>query len=91
MVPTRPGGHGGSGRWHNGRRSDSIGTMDHAVIRRQMLDRRRAHTPEAVARQTLGQDLESPEFWSEAIMSLEESLDHLEQLLPEVLPPTGRD
>ena len=48
-------------------------------------------TPENIARHTIGRDLQSPEFWSEAIMSLEDSLIHLEQLLPEVLPQPGRD
>ena len=43
-------------------------------------------TAENVARQTIGRDLESPEFWTEAILSLEEPLAHLEQLVPEVLP-----
>ena len=48
MLPTRPGCPESSGRWQNERRSDSIRTMDHAGIRRQMLDRRRALSVEAV-------------------------------------------
>jgi oligoendopeptidase F len=43
-------------------------------------------TPENIARHCLGRDLESPEFWAEAIQSLEEPLKRLETLLPEVLP-----
>ena len=34
-------------------------------------------------------DLENPDFWSEAIKSLEEPLKHLETLLPKVLPSKG--
>ncbi len=49
MVPTRPERSGSSARWQSERGSDSIRTMDHTAIRRQMLDRRRALTSEAVA------------------------------------------
>ncbi|HWP58492.1 MAG TPA: M3 family oligoendopeptidase [Candidatus Acidoferrales bacterium] len=43
-------------------------------------------TVENVARQSLGRDLESAGFWSEAIASLEEPLARLEELLPGVAP-----
>lgn len=43
-------------------------------------------TPENVARRTIGRDLESPEFWAEAIHSLKKPLDDLETILPRVLP-----
>lgn len=43
-------------------------------------------TAENVAKRTLGRDLETPEFWSEAIHSLERPLSRLEALLPKVLP-----
>ena len=43
-------------------------------------------TPENVARRTIGRDLESPEFWAEAILSLKKPLDDLETILPRVLP-----
>ena len=42
-------------------------------------------TAENVVRRTLGRDLEHPDFWSEAIGSLEEPLTRLETLLPKVL------
>jgi oligoendopeptidase F len=43
-------------------------------------------TAENVVRRSLGRDLEHPEFWAEAIRSLEEPLNQLETLLPKVLP-----
>lgn len=43
-------------------------------------------TAENVVKRTLGRDLETPEFWSEAIRSLERPLSRLEALLPKVLP-----
>jgi oligoendopeptidase F len=43
-------------------------------------------TPENIARQTINRDLESSEFWTDAIRSLEEQLNQLESLLPRVLP-----
>ena len=43
-------------------------------------------TAENVVRRSLGRDLEKPEFWTEAIKSLEEPLNRLETLLPQVLP-----
>jgi oligoendopeptidase F len=39
---------------------------------------------ENVARRTIGQNLESSDFWAEAIRSLEEPLNRLEELLPKV-------
>jgi len=39
-----------------------------------------------VVRNTIGRDLEKPDFWSEAIQSLEEPLAQLESLAPKVLP-----
>jgi oligoendopeptidase F len=46
-------------------------------------------TAENVVRRSLGRDLEHPEFWTEAIRSLEEPLNQLETLLPKVLTPKG--
>jgi oligoendopeptidase F len=46
---------------------------------------------EIVVKRTVGRNLESPEFWSEAIQSLKEPLAHLEALLPKVLPGVHRD
>jgi oligoendopeptidase F len=43
-------------------------------------------TAENVVRRTVGSELEAPEFWSEAIRSLKEPLEQLENLLPKVLP-----
>jgi oligoendopeptidase F len=43
-------------------------------------------TAENVVRRSLGRDMENPEFWTEAIRSLEEPLNQLETLLPKVLP-----
>ena len=43
-------------------------------------------TAENVVQRTVGRDLEKPEFWSEAIRSLEEPLQRLETLLPKILP-----
>lgn len=43
-------------------------------------------TPENIARRTIGRNLESSDFWIEAIGSLEEPLKQLETLLPNVLP-----
>jgi oligoendopeptidase F len=43
-------------------------------------------TAENVVKRSLGRDLETPEFWSEAIQSLERPLSRLEALLPKVLP-----
>jgi len=41
-------------------------------------------TAENVARRSIGRDLRSPAFWSEAIASLEEPLKRLEELLPKI-------
>jgi oligoendopeptidase F len=43
-------------------------------------------TAENVVQRTLGRDLESPEFWNEAIQTIERPLSRLEALLPKVLP-----
>jgi oligoendopeptidase F len=43
-------------------------------------------TPENVARRTIGRDLESPDFWAEAIHSLDKPLNDLETILPRVRP-----
>jgi oligoendopeptidase F len=43
-------------------------------------------TAENVVKRTVGQDLEQPEFWSEAIRSLEEPRQRLEALLPKIVP-----
>lgn len=46
-------------------------------------------TAENVVRRTVGRELVGPEFWSEAIRSLEEPLQRLEDLLPKVIPQAG--
>jgi len=46
-------------------------------------------TAENVVRRTVGRELEAPEFWREAIRSLEEPMGRLEALLPKVLPETN--
>ena len=43
-------------------------------------------TAENVVRKSVGRDIEKPDFWSEAIRSLEAPLQRLEELLPKVLP-----
>ena len=48
-------------------------------------------TAENVARRTIGRDLESPDFWVEAIQSLEPPLAQLEELLPRVLPDFSKE
>ncbi|HSE84280.1 MAG TPA: M3 family metallopeptidase, partial [Thermodesulfobacteriota bacterium] len=42
-------------------------------------------TAENVAKQSIGRNLEEPDFWVEAIRTLEEPLEQLEGLLPKVL------
>jgi oligoendopeptidase F len=42
-------------------------------------------TAENVVRRALGRDLTQPDFWSEAIRSLEEPLNLFQALLPKVL------
>ena len=46
-------------------------------------------TAEGVARRTLGRDLDSPEFWTDAIKTLEEPLALFEDILPRVMPGRG--
>jgi oligoendopeptidase F len=41
---------------------------------------------ENVVKRTVGRDLEKADFWAEAIQSLEEPLNRLESLLPQVFP-----
>jgi oligoendopeptidase F len=43
-------------------------------------------TAENVVKRTLGVDIEKPDFWVEAIQSLEEPLNRLQALAPKVLP-----
>jgi len=43
-------------------------------------------TAENVVQRTVGSDIGKPEFWSEAIQSLEEPFLRLEELLPKVVP-----
>jgi oligoendopeptidase F len=43
-------------------------------------------TAENVVKRTVGCNLENPDFWSEAIHSLDEPLTKLEALLPKILP-----
>jgi oligoendopeptidase F len=40
---------------------------------------------ENVVKRTVGRNIDAPEFWSEAIQSLQEPLDRLQNLLPRVL------
>ncbi|MGH7828527.1 MAG: M3 family oligoendopeptidase [Candidatus Binatia bacterium] len=47
-----------------------------------------SNSAENVVKRTVGHDLEKPEFWADAIQSLEEPLSRLEALLPKVLPPS---
>ena len=42
-------------------------------------------TAEGVAKRALGRDLADPQFWTEAIQTLEAPLAELEKLLPEVM------
>ncbi|MGH7817583.1 MAG: M3 family oligoendopeptidase [Candidatus Binatia bacterium] len=51
----------------------------------EFLRRSGGDTAENVVKQTVGQDLEKVEFWSEAIQSLNEPLGRLEALLPKFL------
>jgi oligoendopeptidase F len=52
------------------------------------LRRSGSDTAENVVKHTLGRDLEKPDFWVEAIRSLEAVQDRLEAVLPGVLPGT---
>jgi oligoendopeptidase F len=52
----------------------------------QLLRRAGSDTSENVVRKTVGRDLETADFWAEAIRSLEEPLQQLEILLPKIMP-----
>jgi len=52
----------------------------------EFLRRAGSDTAENVVQRTVGSDIGKPEFWSEAIQSLEEPFLRLEELLPKVLP-----
>ena len=41
---------------------------------------------EEVVRESIGRDITKPDFWAEAIRSLEEPMDRMEKILPEALP-----
>jgi oligoendopeptidase F len=43
-------------------------------------------TAENVVKRTIGEDIEKPDFWTAAIISLEEPLNGLQTILPAVLP-----
>jgi oligoendopeptidase F len=45
---------------------------------------------ENVVKRTVGCDIEKAEFWSDAIQSLQEPLDRLQNLLPRVLTRDAR-
>ncbi|HEV8720869.1 MAG TPA: M3 family oligoendopeptidase [Candidatus Binatia bacterium] len=45
-------------------------------------------TAENVVKQTVGRDLENPDFWNGAIRSLAEPLNRLQSILPKVVPGT---
>jgi oligoendopeptidase F len=47
-------------------------------------------TAENVARRSIGCDLETPDFWVEAIRSMEEPMRALQELAPAVLPQSGK-
>jgi len=50
----------------------------------EFLRRAGSDTAENVVKQTVGRDIETTEFWNEAIQSLEEPLSQLQALLPKV-------
>jgi oligoendopeptidase F len=52
----------------------------------EFLRRAGSDTAENVVQRTVGSDIGKPEFWSQAIQSLEEPFLRLEELLPKVLP-----
>ena len=52
----------------------------------EFLRRAGSDTAENVVQRTVGSDIGKPEFWSEAIQSLEEPFLRLEELLPKVVP-----
>jgi oligoendopeptidase F len=52
----------------------------------ELLRRAGSDSAENVVKQTVGKDLESADFWADAIGSLETPLQQLEILLPKVLP-----
>jgi hypothetical protein len=41
---------------------------------------------ENVVTRTIGEDIQKPDFWNAAIMTLEEPLNALQAILPAVLP-----
>ena len=45
---------------------------------------------ENVVKQTVGRDIENVAFWREAIQSLQEPLDRLKTLLPQILTPNAK-
>lgn len=52
----------------------------------EFLRRAGSDTAENVVKRTLGRDLESPEFWNEAIQTVERPLNRLQALLPKLVP-----
>jgi oligoendopeptidase F len=47
-------------------------------------------TAENVVKRTIGKDIEKPDFWTDAIKSLEEPLARLQTILPKILPGNER-
>jgi oligoendopeptidase F len=56
----------------------------------EFLRRTGSDTPENVVKQTIGVDLQKPEFWSESIRSLEQPLIELQALAPRVMTTGDR-
>ena len=56
----------------------------------EFLRRTGSDTPENVVKQTIGVDLQKPEFWSESIRSLEQPLIELQALAPRVITTGDR-
>src|SRR5689334_15673031 len=56
----------------------------------EFLRRTGSDTPENVVKQTIGADLQKPEFWSESIRSLEQPLIELQALAPRVMTTGDR-
>jgi oligoendopeptidase F len=60
-------------------------------IYEELLRRAGSDTAENVVKATLGRDLESPQFWAEAIETLNTPLKQLEQLKPQLMQGSKQD
>lgn len=56
----------------------------------EFLRRAGSDTAEKVVKQTVGRNIQKPQFWSEAIHSLEEPLSRLQTLLPRISTPDAK-